>query len=110
VSVVDFIEISQADAITAVRDASWIQYRPELATCGHRGCEDHPGGVQRIHSLSVHGFGADWDVDEAVAFIESAQRCGWLVGPGMPGHDLAVVGADGRRMRFEAKRPVEVVA
>jgi hypothetical protein len=105
---VDFIEISKTDAIIAVRDASWTQYRAELATCGHTGCEDHPGGVQRIHSL-LGGFGADWDVDQVVPFIESAQRCGWLVGS-LLGHELAVVGADGRRMRFEAKRPAEDVA
>lgn len=100
---VDFIEISKADAIAAILDATWIQYRSELATCGHPGCEEHPGGVARIHSR-LGAIGADWDADAAVAFIETAQRCGWLVG-GFGGHDLAVLGADGRRMHFEAKRP-----
>lgn len=103
-TVVDFTEISKADAMAAVRSASWTQYRAELATCGHRGCEDHPGGVQRIHSLSPRGFGADWDLTEAVEFIEASAQCGWLLSL-LPGHDLVVVGADGRRMRFEAKRP-----
>jgi hypothetical protein len=103
VTIVDFAEISKADAIAAVHAASWVQYRSELATCGHRGCEDHPGGVQRIHSM-LGGFGADWDVDDVVLFIETAERCGWLEGSFL-GHQLAVVGADGRRMRFEANRP-----
>lgn len=107
-SVVDFIEISKADAVAALRKASWTQYRDELSTCGHTGCQDHPGSVERIHS-TLSGLGADWDVEAAVAFIESAQRCGWLAGS-LLGHDLAVVGADGRRVRFEAKRPVEVTA
>lgn len=103
-SVIDFIEVSKAAAIAAVRDASWIQYRADLAACGHPGCEDHPGGVSRIHSI-LGAIGADWDVDAVVAFIETAQRCGWLVTTGSS-HELAVIGADGRRMRFEAKRPV----
>lgn len=102
-SVVDFIEISKADAVAAVRSASWIQYLSELATCGHPGCEDHPGGVERIHSVTFNGLGADWDLDRAIAFIERSARCGWLVGT--PGHDLAVVGAGGFQIRFASKRP-----
>lgn len=101
-TVVDFTEISKAAAIAAVIAASWTEYRPELSTCGHRGCEDHPGGVERIHSL-LGWAGANWDVDDVIAFIDSAERCGWLDTP--LGHKLMVVGADGRRMRFEAKRP-----
>ncbi len=109
-NVVDFIEISKPDAIAAVRAASWMQERAELATCGHRGCEDHPGGVQRIHTLSPKGLGADWDLTEAVAFIESSDRCGWVVAGFSMSHDLLVVGPDGYRIRFEVKRPAEVTA
>lgn len=107
-SVVDFIEIGKADAIAAVRDAAWVQYRSELATCGHPGCEDHPGGVERIHTRSRHGIGADWDLDAAVAFIESAERCGWMVRA--IGHDLLVVGPNDYLISFEAKQPAEVTA
>jgi hypothetical protein len=102
-SITDFTEISKDEAIAAVRRDSWTQYRSELATCGHPGCEDHPGGVERIHSL-LGGIGADWDVTHVVEFIESAQRCGWLKGSFL-GHQLVVLGADGRRVRFEAKKP-----
>ncbi len=107
---VDFVEISKHDAITAVTTDSWTQERPELATCGHRGCEDHPGGVQRIHTLSPKGLGADWDLTDAVAFIESSARCGWIVAGFSMGHDLLVADADGYRIRFEVKRPAEVTA
>lgn len=107
-NVLDFIEIGKSDALAAVRAAAWLQYRAELSTCGHRGCEDHPGGVQRIHTQSRRGLGADWDLDAAVSFIESAVRCGWLVGAF--GHELAVIGPDNYLIYFEAKRPAAVAS
>jgi hypothetical protein len=96
--------LSRDEAITAVHEAAWIQYDYENATCGHRGCQEHPNeSRKRIHSLSEHGFGADWDLDKAEDFISRAVTGGW-VGT-FSGHHLRVVGEDGRVIYFEVKQP-----
>lgn len=96
--------LSRDEALTAVREAAWIQNDYENATCGHRGCQEHPDeSRRRIHSLSEHGFGADWDLDEAENFITGAVSGGWV--STFSGHCLRVVGDDGRVIYFEAKRP-----
>jgi hypothetical protein len=96
--------IGAQEALDAVRGAAWIQYDSDKATCGHPGCTDHAAERKRIHTFSERGFGADWNLDFTEAFVMSAKRCGW--GGDMPGHDLGVVGADGRLIFFEVKRPV----
>lgn len=96
--------LSRDEAITAVREASWIQYDYDNATCGHPGCQDHPDeSRKRIHSLSEHGFGADWDLDRAEDFIVHAASGRWV--DNVSGHHLRVAGEDGRVIYFEAKRP-----
>lgn len=104
----DITRISTQEALEAVRAAAWTQYDSSNSTCGHRGCEDHPAEWQRIHTQSRLGFGADWDLDEAERFIESAQKCAWV--PSLLGHELGVIGADGTTIYFGAKPPAEVTA
>jgi len=96
--------ITPAEALAAIRAASWTKYDHEAATCGHPGCTDHPAETQRIHTRSRRGFGADWDLAEAEAYVQSAMRCGW--GEDLLfGHELGVVGRDDRLIFFEVKRP-----
>lgn len=44
-------------------------------------------------------FGADWNLDGAVAFVRDAARIEWS--RHLLGHDLLVVDRDGRRVRFD---------
>ena len=48
------------------------------------------------------GFGADWDVSAAVAFIDAAEQVGW--GDSLLGHNLYAV-KDGRCIFFDVKGP-----
>lgn len=64
--------------------------------------EDHLGW-RVVHSRSPHGFGADWDEDNARAFIAKAIR---IVDLGTRDHPIAVFSDDGggpRWMKFDAR-------
>jgi hypothetical protein len=98
------IEISKDAAIEAVRGASWAE---QVATCGHRGCEDHVGdGKRYIHVFS--GFGMDMPLDGVEEEIRAAQRVGWI--DHLLRHDLAAVTAEGRTHCYDVRRPAEVSA
>lgn len=58
-----------------------------------------------IHSMRG-GLGADWDLDGAIAAVESAREVAWV--DHLLGHNLAVREADGRIVHFEVKRPAPV--
>lgn len=92
--------IAKEEAIAALRKHAWTQQSDEV-TCGHPGCEDHRAeGRTVIHSF-LGAFGADWDLEDAIAAVESAQKVAWS--PNWIGHDLAVQTAEGKVVRFEAK-------
>jgi hypothetical protein len=94
------VEVSKEDAIAAVRAAGW----PEMGdSCGHRGCEEHQEPKRWIVHSRAGGFGCDVDVESAVQEIEAGQRCVWVYG--LLGHNLVVVGADGRTLAYEIPRP-----
>ena len=67
--------------------------------------EMHPvpkdAGRRIIHTYAGP-FGADWDADDAVAFITRSDERAWV--DHLMDHDLAVR-ADGRVVFFAAKRP-----
>ena len=93
-------EITKEEAIAALRKHAWTQ-RSDEVTCGHPGGEDHRAeGRTVIHSV-LGGFGADWDLDDAITAVESAQKVAWSAN--WMGHDLAVQTAEGKVVRFEAK-------
>lgn len=100
--------ISIEEALEAVRAAAWTEPAPpEDATCGHPGCEDHPGeGRKMIHVLS--GFGMDLPLESAEEFVRNAQRCAWV--QSLMGHELGAVCADGKARYFDVRRPTEVVS
>ena len=71
---------------------------------GHvdHGPSDHYGR-KIVHSRSAHGFGADWDYDAVVEYIQTATEVGSVI-ENLPrrGH-VPVRGADGRIMAFECE-------
>lgn len=102
--------ISKDEAIAALEANAWSDM---VATCGHTGCEDHRGrGPYRIHSF-LGGFGADWDLAEAIELVHRADTVGWvgLTGREMftMGHDLFALVAD-KTYFFDARRPPAVPA
>lgn len=101
----DPVYISTEEALEALRGAAWEQPAPEEdAACGHPGCTDHPGqGRLRIHTM-LGPIGADWDLTNAEEFVRTAQRCAWV--PHSLQHELGVIGADGKAVYFEVRRPV----
>lgn len=76
---------------------------------GHveHGAEGHIGR-HLVHTISKHGFGADWDYEAAVAYIRAAKEVGAAIEPieGRPrlrsGH-IYVLGADDRFIAFDCK-------
>lgn len=103
------IPTTKAEAIEAVTTAAWIeQPKPEDATCGHRGCEDHPGeGRKMIHVLS--GFGMDMPLDHVLGEIGAAREVWWDPEAWL-GHQLAAATAEGRVHRYEVKAPTHATA
>jgi hypothetical protein len=93
-------EITKEEAIAALRKHAWTQ-RSDEVTCGHPGCEDHRAAGRTVIHSYLGGFGADWDLDGAIAAVESARKVAWA--PHWMGHDLAVQTAEGKVVRFEAK-------
>lgn len=84
-----------------VRAAAWDERKP----CEHCDGEGSvPGGRQLIHSRAG-GFGADWDLDAALAAIDSAEAVQWQ--RSIFGHALAVTTRDGRVISFAVQRPAE---
>lgn len=88
---------SRKDALVASL-ADWTETLDpcEYAHVEH-GPEDHIGR-HLVHTYSAHGFGANWDYDDAVAFIQAAR----YVAPSAAGRYVEVQGADGEIIRFEA--------
>lgn len=64
--------------------------------------EDSAHGRTLVHCY-MGSFGADWDVDSAVALARHADDIAWM--PNIFGHELAVL-ADGKIHSFNVKRPV----
>lgn len=79
--------------------------------CGGSGRAE--GGRKRIHSV-LGGIGADWDLDEVLAAIDSAVEVRW--GDGFMDHDLLVVvpndGLAGRYLvyAFQVPSPTKVAS
>lgn len=87
------VELTAEEAVAAIKASPHIfdegaGYEP----CPHCGQQYPTTKVQRIHTRSRSGFGAVWDLDDAVAFVARATRAAW-VGE-MTGHCLAVIAPD----------------
>lgn len=70
-----------------------------------RACAFMTETIERIHTFAGAGvihLGADWDLLDAIEFVETADRIYWTRHPFQ--HDLAVYG-DGRLVFFDCKRP-----
>jgi hypothetical protein len=94
-------ELDRTEAVEALKAASWA---PEIATCGHTGCEDHRGpdeANRKIHSRSG-GLGADWSLDAAIKAVTDANWVGWV--QSFLGHELGVEAPNGRVVCFDVKR------
>jgi hypothetical protein len=93
-------ELTAAEALTRL---AVFQTHRDPCEDGHveHTAEDHLG-ERIVHSISPHGFGADWNEDGARAFIEKAVR---IVDLERGSHSLAVFSDDGdgvnRWMRFD---------
>ena len=88
-------EISEATAAEAARGAAF--------TCPF-------SGRVIVHSILNGWIGADWDLDELLTLIRSADGLYWQ--DGMAGHDLAVIAyaqPDGAKVQynFEVPRPAD---
>lgn len=59
-------------------------------------------GRTTVHSFAG-GFGADWDLADAVAFVEAADVAVWQ--DNWLNHDLAAQNAEGRVVRFAVPHP-----
>jgi hypothetical protein len=81
-----------------MREASWEQ----PLRCTHCDGEGNlPGGPRQIHTL-LGGFGADWNLDDALAAIDRATDVQW--GWSLLGHDLKAL-VDGKVVAFGVSRP-----
>lgn len=82
--------------------ARLVPFQEHVNPCDHGHVEhtaDDHLGRRLIHSVSPHGYGADWDAEAVVAFIEAAARIVDVGGS----HPLAVF-SDGRWMKFEGSK------
>jgi hypothetical protein len=99
-----------ADQLAVRRErmvASLNDWTESVDPCEHGHVEHGPEahvGRHLVHSFSPHGFGADWDHADAVAFITGATDIDQSIETARPriGH-VAVKGADGRVMFFEVR-------
>ena len=66
-------------------------------------------GEMPKHRMVVHcrlgGMGADWGLPAALDLVASARSVDWS--RGLFGHDLVVVGEDGKQYRFDVRKPGE---
>jgi hypothetical protein len=69
--------------------------------------ESEDFGRKIVHSYA-DGLGADWDLQDVLGLLDEARDIAWLPGPFTLGHDLAVLTAEGRKLRFDVKAPAEV--
>ena len=87
-------ELTKEQALARLRP-----FQEHVNPCKH-GHVDHDEsghlGRRLIHSYSPKGFGADWDEDAVVAFIQSSRRIVDVGGS----HPLAVF-SEGRWIKFE---------
>ena len=90
-----FVPLTGQEAAAALTEGAFALNSDE----GHR-----KAGDKIVHTRS-RMFGADWDLDEAVEFVQSASRVGWLPDLFM-GHDL-IAYRDGREIRFDVRIPVK---
>lgn len=66
---------------------------------------DDPQQTRRVVHSFRGPFGADWDLSSVVSCIRASRSLHWQpIGPFASTHPLLVVEADGRKIRFEAKR------
>ncbi len=80
-----------------IEAAALAQDQAFTITHSCEGCDHTCGGRTIVHSLSRHGFGADWDLEAVLGFIATAVRIGWNDGVegNRPGaHSLYVVGLE----------------
>lgn len=55
-----------------------------------------------IHVVTGMLRGADWDLTDALVFLDTAETIGW--DRHIVGHDLVAIG-DGRTVRFDVRQP-----
>lgn len=86
---------TKEEAAQALRDAAYLEV-----------LEDDEREPRALVHTFAHGpgmaLGADWDLPEAVAFVERADSLAWVQHPLR--HDLEVR-ADGRLLYFAVRRP-----
>jgi hypothetical protein len=58
-----------------------------------------------IHSVSPHGFGADWNVESVTDAIRTSPKVWWMKDGGWSDHQL-VIDIGGKAYVFGVKRPV----
>lgn len=85
------VDLTTEQAADALRGAAF--------TVTDEDSSDH--GRTLIHCF-LGSFGADWDLDSALALLGRAERVAWA--DHMFRHDLAIV-ADGRTHWFDVQRP-----
>lgn len=95
--------VSVDDARRLLTEHAWTPERDGCEHCDHVcGPETHPV----IHT-TAGGFGADWSLAEAVAFIENADVIGWKLH--LFRHNLAAR-SGGRVVFFEVPAPDDIKA
>lgn len=95
----------QLEARRATMLTSLAGWREPIDPCSH-GHVDHTAEAHQgrllVHSISAHGFGADWDMADAVDFIKTATDIsGYIDALRAQTRHINVRGADGRVMAFE---------
>lgn len=92
--------LTKDEAIRLIRENSWAE-RGE-PTCGHTGCEDHPGeGPRMIHTYSGFG-GYDTSLEVAEEAVREAVAVEWV--EHLLQHDLAIKRPDGHVLYFDVRR------
>lgn len=92
----------QLEVRRALMLAQLADWHDTVDPCANGHVDHNAAAHDSVHSISPHGFGADWDMADAVDFIKNATEIGGAIeGIRLRSQHINVLGADGRVMAFE---------
>lgn len=89
-----FRPITVAEAVAALTEGAFTLTEDESS---------RKAGDRIVHARGSF-TGADWDLAEAIEFVQAAGKVGWVPDTFL-GHDLLAVSPQGARYRFDIRQP-----